>query len=117
MKHSKVSVLKKDAPRGRRLSFRGFARVAALLTLGATPVMLASMLLSGDPRPWMVLAVLCFVTIAVIWTVTIAIGCFVMVPVGIWRLNKRLWPGIAGKVDPQGPLYDRWMDGPEPFVP
>src|ERR1017187_6614980 len=107
MKYSKARVSKMQTG-GRRLSLGGFVRVAALLTLGATLVMLALVLVSG---------VLCAVTIAVIWTVTITIGCFVMVPVGLWRIGKQLSRGTPGKVANQGQVWDRWMDGPEPSVP
>ena len=116
MKYSKARVSKMQTG-GRRLSLGGFVRVAALLTLGATLVMLALVLLSGNPELLMVSGVLCAVTIAVIWTVTITIGCFVMVPVGLWRIGKQLSRGTPGKVANQGQVWDRWMDGPEPSVP
>jgi len=112
MKHSKTRVLKET--RGRRLSLLGFARVATLLTLGSSTVMLAIMILCADPHLWMATGIACLATVAVIWTVTIAIGCFVMIPVGIWRIGRRLSRRIAVKVVDQGSLWDRWMDGPEP---
>jgi hypothetical protein len=90
--------------------------VAALLTLGASTVMLAIMLLSGDPQLWHVSGLLCLLTIAAIWTVTITIGCLVMIPVGLWRISRQLSRGVPSNAVPQGQVWDRWMDGPETFV-
>ena len=101
----------------RRLTLSGFIRVAAPLTLGALSVMLGMMLLSGDPQLWQASGTLCLVTIAAIWIITISIGCFIMIPVGLWRISKRLSRGIAGKAGPDGRVWDRWMDGPEPLGP
>jgi len=71
----------------------------------------------GDDRVWVVIVVLCPLTVFVIWSVTLTIGYLTMVPVGIWRLNKRLSGPDTGKVAPQGRVWDRWMDGPEPLRP
>ncbi len=116
MKYSKRCVVKKAAC-ARTLSLSGFARVALLLTFGAMLVMLTFVLLSGDPQLGMVGGVLCLLTIVAIWTVTITIGCFVMIPVGVWRIGKQLAHGNPGKVANRGRVWDRWMDGQEPFTP
>jgi hypothetical protein len=111
MKHSKACVPKQS--RCSRLSMWAFVRVAALLTLGAASVMLVIMLLSGDPLLWQFSAVLCFGTIAAIWTITITIGCLVIIPVALWRIGRQLSRGIPANLAPHGQVWDRWMDGPD----
>jgi hypothetical protein len=113
MKHSKARVQRESARR--QLSFWSFARVATLLTVGAVTVVLVVILLSGDPQLLQVSGLLCVVTITVIWTITLTIGCLVMIPVGIWRIGKQLSRGIPQKGTSQGRVWDRWMDGPEPL--
>jgi len=116
MKYSKACVVKKR-PGVRSLSLSGFARVALLLTYGAMPVMLTFVLLSGDPQLGMVGGVLCLLTIVAIWTLTITIGCVVMIPVGVWRIGKRIAQDNPRKSANRGQVWDRWMDGPEPLAP
>jgi hypothetical protein len=38
----------------------------------------------------------------------------VMIPVGMWRLVRRLSQHKASTVTAGGQVWDRWMDGPEP---
>jgi hypothetical protein len=111
MKYSKACVAQGSNRRG--LSLWSFVRVAALLTLGATSVMLVIMLFSGDPQLWQVSGFLWLATIAAIWTITITIGCLVMIPVGIWRISRQLSGGVSEKVASHGLVWDRWLDGPE----
>jgi len=115
MKHSKAAI-----PTGthkRPLSPWGFARFATLLNLGVTLAMLVTAVIQGNLKSWIIAAVLCPVTILVIWIATLTIGCLVMIPVGIWRLRQRLARQRAGKSRPRGQLWDRWIDGPEPLRP
>jgi hypothetical protein len=113
MKHSKACVPRvRDR---RRLSLGSFIRVATLLTVGAIAVMLIVILLSGDPQLWEASGLLCVVTIAVVWTITLTIGCLVMIPVGIWRIGRQLSRSIPQKGASDGRVWDRWMDGPEPL--
>ena len=99
-----------------RLSFSAFGRVASLLSLGAIIAIVSYVLFSGDSRLWVYSAALCGITIAVIWVVTFAVGSFVLIPVSIWRLGRRLVRAISGRVAPRGEVWDRWMDGPEPLA-
>jgi hypothetical protein len=115
MKQSKVCISERS--NSRSLSLWSFVRVAVLLTLGASSVMLVIMVFSGDPQLWPVSGFLWLATIAAIWTITITVGCLVMIPVGIWRIGKQLSRGIPPKVASQGQVWDRWMDGPEPLRP
>ena len=115
MKHSQPPI-----PTGthkRPLSLWDFARFATLLNLGVTLVMLVTALMQGNHKTWIIAAVLCPVTILVVWIATLTIGCPVMIPLEIWRLSKRLARQDAWKVTPQGRLWDRWIDGPEPLRP
>ena len=77
--------------------------------------MLVTAAVQGRYEVWAVASVLCLWTILVVWIVAVTIGCLVMVPVGIWRLGKRLARHGAGKVVHQGQLWDRWIDGPSTF--
>jgi hypothetical protein len=113
MKHSKPCVPTESTCS--RLSLWAFVRVAALLTVGASSAMLVIVLLSGDPQLWQFSSLLLLGTIAAIWAITITIGCLVMIPVGIWRIRRQLSRGIPAKVANHGQVWDRWMDGPEPF--
>ena len=99
----------------RPLSFWDFARFAAFLTLGVVLAILVTAALQGNHEVWSVASILCLGTTLIIWIVVLTIGCLVMVPVGIWRLCKRLARRDAAKVTPQGRLWDRWIDGPEPI--
>jgi uncharacterized protein (DUF2062 family) len=115
MNHSKASI-----PTGthkRPLSLWDFARFAAFLTFGMTFAILVTAAIQGNPYVWAVAAILCPLTILIVWIVTLTVGCLVMIPVGIWRLSKRLTQTDAGRTTPQGQLWDRWMDGPEPLRP
>jgi uncharacterized protein (DUF2062 family) len=115
MKHSKAAI-----PTGthkRPLSLWDFARFATLLNLGVTLAMLVTAVIQGNHETWIIAAVLCPVTILVIWIATLTIGCLVMIPLGIWRLSKRVARQDAWKVTPQGRLWDRWIDGPEHLRP
>jgi hypothetical protein len=76
--------------------------------------MLVTAVIQGNHETWIIAAVLCPVTILVVWIVALTIGCLVMIPVGIWRLRQRLARERAWKVTPQGQLWDRWMDGSGP---
>ena len=82
-----------------------------------TLAMLVTAVIQGNHETWIIAAVLCPVTILVIWIATLTIGCLVMIPLGIWRLSKRLARQDAWKVTPQGRLRDRWIDGPEHLRP
>jgi uncharacterized protein (DUF2062 family) len=101
----------------RPLSLWDFARFAAFLTFGMTVAILVTAAIQGNPYVWAVTAILCPVTILLVWIVTLTIGCLVMIPVGIWRLSKRLARQGAEKTIFQGPLWDQWIDGPEPLRP
>ena len=115
MKHSKAAI-----PTGthkRPLSLWDFARFATLLNLGVTLAMLVTAVIQGNLKSWIIAAVLWPVTILVVWIGTLTIGFLVMIPVGIWRLRKRLARQPGWKVTPQQPLWDRWIDGPELLRP
>jgi len=115
MKHSKAAI--PSGTHKRPLSLSAFARDAGLLTLGVTLAMLVTAVIQGNHKTWIIAAVPCPVTILVIWIATLTIGCLAMIPVGIWRLSKRLARQGVGKVTPQGQPWDRWIDGPEPLRP
>jgi len=115
MKHSKAAI--PSGTHKRPLSLSAFARFATLLNLGVTLAMLVTAVIQGNHKTWIIAAVLCPVTILVIWIATLTIGCLVMIPVGIWRLKKRFARQGAWNVTSQGRLWDRWMDGPEPLRP
>jgi hypothetical protein len=110
MKYSKASFAREC--RGRRLSFGSFSRFATLLSFGATLSMLAMIFTTGQSA---VLG-LWLATIAAIWTITMTVGCFIMVPVGIWRIRRRLRRASAWRGEAHGQVWDRWMDGPEPVA-
>ncbi len=115
MKHSKAAI--HTGTYKRPLSLWNFARFATLLNLGVTLAMLVTAVIQGNHETWIIAAVLCPVTILVIWIATLTIGCLLMIPLGIWRLSKRLARKGAGRTIPQGQLWDRWMDGPEHLRP
>ena len=113
MKHSKAfSVTRTDK---RPLSLWDFARFGALLSLGSAVVILITASVQGNHEIWAVASILCLWTTLIVWIVALTIGCLVMVPVGIWRLGKRLARKSAEKTIPQGRVWDRWIDGPEPL--
>src|SRR5205823_1482783 len=105
MKPSRASMLigRDERP----LSFSDFIRWAALLTLGMTGVILVIAVFQSNVEVWAHCAVLWFLTTLFVWIVVLTVGCLVMVPVGIWRLGKRLARQGAGKTIPQGRLWDR----------
>jgi hypothetical protein len=47
-----------------------------------------------------------------------SVGCLVMIPVGLWRLGKRLAREDQASTVPYAVSYkgmwDKWIDGPEP---
>jgi hypothetical protein len=86
-----------------------------LLTLVVTIVTLVIAALQFSFEVWAISAVLWFLIVLAVWIGTLSVGCLVMVPVGIWRLSKRLARGGLGETIPHGQLWDRWMDGPEPM--
>lgn len=99
----------------RPLRFLDFIRWASLLTLWVTAVAVLIAALKVDPNVWVVIACLWFLIVFAIWFGTLAIGCLVMIPVGIWRVCKRFAPTGAEEAIPQRGLWDSWMDGPEPL--
>jgi hypothetical protein len=96
------------------LRFLDFIRWAALLTLGVTAVAIVIAAVPSFLVVWASVAFLWLLTVLAVWIGTLAVGCLVMIPLGIWRFSKRLARKGAGKVIAQGRLWDRWMDGPEP---
>lgn len=115
MKHSRTPFA--TATHKRSLSLWDFARFATLLNVGVTVAMLVTAVRQGNREVWLMAAILWPLTLLVIWIVTLTIGCLVMIPVGIWRLGKRLARQGAWKATFQGRLWDRWIDGPEPLRP
>ena len=113
MKHVRAAI--PSGTHKRPLSLWDFARFATLLNLGVTLAMVMTAVIESNVKTWIMAAVLWPVTIFVVWIVTLTVGCLVMIPVGIWRLSKRLARTGAGRTIPQGQLWDRWMDGPEPL--
>jgi hypothetical protein len=101
----------------RPLSFWDFIRWAALLTLGVTAVTLVIAAVQCYFEVWAIGADLWLFSVLAVWIGTLTVGCLVMIPVGIWRLSKRLARKGAGRTIPQGQLWDRWMDGPEHLRP
>ena len=101
----------------RPLSLWDFIRFSVFLTFGVTVAMLVTAAILGNPFVWTIALVLCPLTILIIWIGTLTIGCLVMIPVAIWRLSKLLARKSAEKSIPQGQLWDRWIDGPEPLRP
>src|SRR4051794_36803221 len=99
----------------RQLRLWDFVRFGALLTLGSTIAILVTASVQGNHEVWAIASILCLWTTLVVWIVALTIGCLVMVPVGIWRLGKRLARQSATKTVPQGRLWDRWIDGPQPL--
>jgi hypothetical protein len=114
MKHSKSNASRRA--RGRELNMIRFVRTASHLSLGALVVILTYIIFSGDSRLWGVSAALCGVTIGLIWAVTLSIGCFVMIPVELWRLRRRLERGYHRKAGQDGQVWDRWIDGPDALI-
>jgi hypothetical protein len=98
----------------RQLSLWDLVRFGALLTLGSTIAIFVTASVQGNHEVWAIASMLCLWTTLVVWIVALTIGCLVMVPVGIWRLGKRLARKSAEKTIPQGRVWDRWIDGPEP---
>src|SRR5208282_4766977 len=91
MKHSKAAI--PSGTHKRPLCLWNFARVATLLNLGVTLAMLVTAVIQSNHKTWIIAAVLCPVTILVVWIVALTIGCLVMIPVGIWRLSKPVSSG------------------------
>ena len=98
----------------RPLSFSDFIRWAALLTLGVTAVALVIAAVQSFVEVWAIAAFLWLLTVLAVWIGTLAVGCLVMIPLVMWGFSKRLARKGAGKINPQGRVWDRWMDGPEP---
>jgi len=67
MKHSKAAI--PSGTHKRPLCLWNFARVATLLNLGVTLAMLVTAVIQGNLKTWIIAAVLCPVTILVVWTV------------------------------------------------
>jgi hypothetical protein len=86
-----------------------------LLTLGVTIVTLVIAAVQYSFEVWAISAALWFIIIVAVWIGSLTVGCMVMIPVGIWRLSKRLARGGLGETIASGRLWDRWMDGPEPM--
>jgi hypothetical protein len=99
----------------RPLSFWDFVRWAMFLTLGVTVVTLVIAAVRFNSEVWAISAVLWFLVVLAVWIGTLTVGCLVMIPVGIWRLRKRLASKGLGETIASGRLWDRWMDGPEPM--
>ena len=115
MKHARFNTEKREW--GGELSFAGFVRIAWLLTLGAMIVVVPTLVCSLDPQLWIALGPLCVATVALIWAVTLSIGWLVMMVVAISRITQELLHrGIHMRGEERGPVWDRWMDGPEPLV-
>jgi hypothetical protein len=114
MKHSK-SVASRRA-RGRELNMMRFVRTASHLSLGALVVILTYINFCGDSRLQGASAALGVVTIGLIWAFTLSIGCFVMIPVELWRLRRRLERGYCRTAGQNGQVWDRWIDGPEASI-
>ena len=85
------------------------------LTLGVTVVTLVIAAVQYSFEVWAISAALWFMIVVAVWIGTLTVGCLVMIPVGIWRLSKRLARGGLGETIPQGRVWDRWMDGSEPM--
>jgi len=83
--------------------------------MGVTAVTLMIAAVQCYFEVWAVGPALWFFAVLAVWIGTLTVGCLVMIPVGIWRLSKRLARTGAGRTVPQGQLWDRWMDGPEPM--
>ena len=95
----------------RPLSFWDFTRFSVFLTFGVTVVFLVVAAVACNVEVWAISANLWVLTTLAIWIGTLTVGCLVMVPLGIWRLSKRLARKDAEKPIPQGRLWDRWIDG------
>jgi len=113
MRHTKVHTA--TARHQRRLSFRDFIRWAALMTLGVTVTFLVIAIFQRNVEVWANAPLLWLLTIVAVWVGTLTVGWLVMFPLWIWRLSKRLAQMDTAKTIPQGQLWDRWMDGPEPI--
>ena len=96
------------------LSIWDFIRFSVFLTVGVTIAMFVTAAVQFNVEAWAISAVLWFLAILAIWIGTLTVACLLMVPMGIWRLSKRLARKDAEKPFPQGRLWDRWIDGPEP---
>src|SRR3954465_5537601 len=115
MKHSRTPI--GTGTHERPLGLWHFARFATLLNGVVTVAMLVTAVFQGGHEVWLMAAMLWPLTILVIWIFALIIGCLVMIPVGIWRLGKRLARQGARRDTSQGRLWDRWIDGPEPLHP
>jgi uncharacterized membrane protein YhaH (DUF805 family) len=114
MKHSQTPIQTRNDERP--LRFWDFIRGAAFLTVCIFPIVIllaASLTAKRHDRTLWEIAT--FLTLFPIWVGTLTVGCLVMIPVWIWRLCKRLSGTNAAKTTPQGRLWDRWIDGPEPL--
>ena len=115
MRHSTAYVSTQSEERP--LRFLDFIRWASLLTLWVTAVAVLIAAIKVDPNVWVVTAGLWFLIVFAIWVGILTVGCMIMIPVWIWRLCKRFAKTGAEVTIPQGGLWDRWMDGPQPWRP
>jgi len=115
MNHSQLPIPTRSDERP--LCFWDFIRWAVLLILGVTAVTLMIAAVQCYFEVWAIGPALWFFAVLAVWIGTLTVGCLVMIPVGIRRLNKRLARKGAGRTIPQGQLWDRWMDGPGPLQP
>ena len=115
MKHSRTPIA--TGTHERPLSLWDFTRFATLLNVGVTVAMLVTAVFQGDSKIWLMVALLWPLTILVIWIVTLTIGCLVMIPVGIWRLGKRLARQGAWKASPRDDCGIGGSTVPSPCTP
>jgi hypothetical protein len=113
MKHASFSIEKRYGYDD--FSLGGFVRAALVVTLSTSIVVLPALVCSCDPELWVEVGPPFAVSIALTWTSALALGWFFRLMVRIWTI---LWlgePQLPSKLDQNGKLWDRWMDGPEPL--
>ena len=96
-------------------SLRGFVRVALVLTLSTSIVVLPAVVCSCDPELWDEVGPPFAVSISLIWTSALSLGWTMRLVVRIWTILCRVEPQLPSSLDQNVKLWDRWMDGPEPL--
>src|SRR5262249_49746822 len=120
MKHSTTRTSAQAGPRSP--SWADFIRFGMTFTGCATatiPVLVVYAALRVKFEDWAIASLVyslgILAVVLMIWVGTLIACCLIMVPVAAFRFAKRQVEAREVKTIPQGRIWDRWMDGPEPL--